>query len=77
MNMFISLVDGTVAKRKERFSVYCTIDCGYRVVRLDNTVIVKNSNLFSRAVSLKPIRNIMRPNTFYLVVLIHCSILIP
>jgi hypothetical protein len=75
--MFIPLMDRTVTESKERFSVNSTINCGYCIVWLKNTIIVEDCDLVCSAVSLEPIRNVMCPNTFNLVVLVHRSVLIP
>ncbi len=47
MDVFISLVDRTIAKSKERISVYSAVYCGYRIIRLNNTIVVENCYLIS------------------------------
>jgi hypothetical protein len=73
----ITLVYDAVPKREECISVLRTSDKGWRVVRLDNVVVVVNCYLSGLAVALKPVWYIVEVDLLDLVKLIHGCILVP
>jgi hypothetical protein len=76
-DVVITLVYDAVPKREECISVLRTSDKGWRVVRLDNVVVVVNCYLGGLAMPLEPVRYVVEVDLLDLVEFVHGCILVP
>jgi hypothetical protein len=73
----VTLVYFAISEREQTFSNDGSINSSFDVIWLDNRIIVEDSNLICRTVTLKSVWYVFKTDLFDLVIFVHCWILIP
>jgi hypothetical protein len=68
----VTLVYFAISEREQTFSNDGSINSSFDVIWLDNRIIVEDSNLICRTVTLKSVWYVFKTDLFDLVIFVHC-----